>query len=133
MRRKPFEAEYALLRSLGLRGWAALPADASADQLITAFQAAAQGLALLPAASIRTVLRGDPVEVTDAVQEALTARELEVLQLVSQGLSNKMIARQLSISEHTVKFHVSSTYAKLGAANRTEAVSHAARRGLITL
>jgi DNA-binding NarL/FixJ family response regulator len=65
--------------------------------------------------------------------EALTAREREVLELLSRGLPNKLIARRLQISEHTVKFHVSSIYAKLGATSRTDAVSRGVRRGLITL
>jgi len=56
-----------------------------------------------------------------------------VLELVSQGLSNKLIARQLQISEHTVKFHISSITTKLGVASRTEAVSRGVRLGLITL
>jgi DNA-binding NarL/FixJ family response regulator len=65
--------------------------------------------------------------------EALTAREREVLELLSRGLPNKLIARRLQISEHTVKFHVSSIYAKLGATSRTDAVSRGVRSGLITL
>jgi NarL family two-component system response regulator YdfI len=65
--------------------------------------------------------------------EALTNREREVLELVSQGLSNKLIARRLQISEHTVKFHISSISTKLGASSRTDAVSRGVRRGLITL
>ena len=65
--------------------------------------------------------------------EALTVREREVLELLSRGLPNKLIARRLQISEHTVKFHVSSIYAKLGATSRTDAVSRGVRRGLITL
>jgi DNA-binding NarL/FixJ family response regulator len=65
--------------------------------------------------------------------EALTARECEVLELLSRGLPNKLIARRLQISEHTVKFHVSSIYAKLGASSRTDAVSRGVRKGLITL
>jgi len=65
--------------------------------------------------------------------EALTAREREVLELLSRGLHNKLIARRLQISEHTVKFHVSSIYAKLGATSRTDAVSRGVRRGLITI
>jgi NarL family two-component system response regulator YdfI len=68
-----------------------------------------------------------------ALVEPLTARETEVLQHLAQGLANKQIAALLSISEHTVKFHVSSIYSKLGAANRTEAVRIGARRGLILL
>jgi len=122
-----------LLQGLGLPGWALLPPDATAEQLVAAVQATAQGLAVYPADGASPGLLKPPVEVSDPLQEPLTPRELEVLQLVSEGLSNKLIARKLSISEHTVKFHVSSTYAKLGAASRTEAVSLAARRGLISL
>lgn len=65
--------------------------------------------------------------------ETLTERELEVLNLLAQGMPNKEIAAQLIISERTAKFHVSSIMGKLGATNRTEAVSLAAQKGLITL
>ncbi len=65
--------------------------------------------------------------------EPLTERELEVLKLLAQGMPNKEIASQLVISERTAKFHVSSIMGKLGATNRTEAVSLAAQKGLITL
>lgn len=65
--------------------------------------------------------------------EALTPRELEVLQLLAQGLQNKEIAAELVISERTVKFHVSSIMGKLGAGNRTEAVTIAAQQGLVNL
>ena len=65
--------------------------------------------------------------------EALTAREIEVLELLAEGLSNKAIAGRLAISDQTVKFHVSSICGKLGAANRTDAVRRGVRRGLITL
>ncbi|WP_426409317.1 response regulator transcription factor [Bradyrhizobium ganzhouense] len=64
---------------------------------------------------------------------ALTQRELDVLALMAEGASNKMIARQLSISVHTVKFHVGSLLDKLDATGRTDAVAHAARRGVIEL
>ncbi len=67
------------------------------------------------------------------VYEMLTERELEVLRLLAQGMPNKEIASHLVISERTAKFHVSSIMGKLGATNRTEAVSLAAQRGLITL
>jgi DNA-binding NarL/FixJ family response regulator len=122
-----------LLQASGLPGWAVLPADAGADQLATAANAAALGLVTLPAEDAGGLMAQSPLDAAEPLPEALTPRELEVLQLISHGLSNKMIARQLRISEHTVKFHVSSTYAKLGAASRTEAVSLAARRGLISL
>jgi DNA-binding NarL/FixJ family response regulator len=65
--------------------------------------------------------------------EPLTERELEVLKLLAQGMPNKEIAAQLVVSERTAKFHVSSIMGKLGATNRTEAVSLAAQKGLITL
>lgn len=67
------------------------------------------------------------------VVEALTAREVQVLELLAEGLPNKAIAERLGISDQTVKFHVSSIAGKLGAANRTDAVRRAVRRGLITL
>ncbi len=67
------------------------------------------------------------------VLEPLTARELDVLDLLSQGLSNKAIAIRLGISDQTVKFHVATICGKLGAANRTEAARTALRQGLISL
>jgi DNA-binding NarL/FixJ family response regulator len=63
----------------------------------------------------------------------LTPRELDVLTLLAEGASNKTIARQLGISVHTAKFHVSSLLDKLDATGRTDAVAHAARRGVINL
>lgn len=68
-----------------------------------------------------------------APQEDLTPREVEVVELLAEGLPNKAIAARLGISDQTVKFHVASIYGKLGAANRTDAVRRAARRGLIAL
>jgi DNA-binding NarL/FixJ family response regulator len=73
----------------------------------------------------------DPERV--GLQESLTHREQEVLELLAEGLPNKAIAAQLGISDQTVKFHVASISAKLGATNRTEAVRIALRRGLLTL
>ena|SRR5262245_44464240 len=66
-------------------------------------------------------------------EEPLTPREIQVLELLAEGLPNKAIADRLHISDQTVKFHVSSISGKLGAANRTDAVRRAVRRGLITL
>ena len=63
----------------------------------------------------------------------LTPRELDVLALLAEGASNKLIARQLGISVHTAKFHVGSLLDKLDATGRTDAVAHAARRGVIEL
>jgi DNA-binding NarL/FixJ family response regulator len=69
----------------------------------------------------------------DSYDEPLTPREVQVLELLAEGLPNKAIAERLQISDQTVKFHVSSISGKLGAKNRTDAVRRAVRRGLITL
>jgi DNA-binding CsgD family transcriptional regulator len=77
---------------------------------------------------------GRPAVVPLAVDfSALTARELEVLALLAEGASNKTIARRLGISVHTAKFHVSQLLDKLDATGRTNAVTHAARRGVLNL
>lgn len=127
-----------MLNALSPHGWAVVPADASTAQLQAAVAAVAQGLIALPTLLAEQLLEQRAVvALSDIVaalpDEALTTREREVLELLSQGLPNKLIARRLQISEHTVKFHVSSIYAKLGATSRTDAVSRGVRRGLITL
>lgn len=124
------------LQKLGLRGWGLVPIEASAAQLQATVMAAAQGLASVPALLAEHLSRRPAMLTNSALAETdepLTAREREVLELVSQGLSNKLIARQLQISEHTVKFHISSIAAKLGATSRTDSVRLGLRRGLITL
>ena len=73
------------------------------------------------------------VDEDDSVDEPLTPREIQVLELLAEGLPNKTIAARLGISDQTVKFHVASISGKLGAANRTDAVRRAVRRGLIAL
>jgi DNA-binding NarL/FixJ family response regulator len=120
-----------VLREFAPRGWGVVSPDAPPEELSAAIVAVIQGLVVLPRALTGRLLRGQ--EVVGEPSEPLTAREREVLGLLGQGLSNKMIARDLQISEHTVKFHVSSIYAKLGAASRTEAVGRGARLGLISL
>lgn len=119
------------LRELPLLGWALLSTDATAEEIAAATHAAAHGLVILTPAASHRLLSGRTT--AEPPPEPLTAREREVLELVSQGLPNKLIARQLTISEHTVKFHISSIYTKLGASNRTDAVNRGARYGLITL
>jgi DNA-binding NarL/FixJ family response regulator len=124
-----------LLRSLPLAGWGILQQDTSPLELQAAVAAVAQGLVVVSAGLAEQLLRqrGPIAALAQPPAEPLTAREREVLQLVSQGLSNKLIARELQVSEHTVKFHISSIFAKLGAASRTDAISRGARQGLITL
>jgi len=69
----------------------------------------------------------------EELDEPLTPREVQVVELLAEGLPNKAIAARLGISDQTVKFHLASISGKLGAANRTDAVRRAVRRGLITL
>ena len=114
---------------------AALPGDISPDQLISALHAAASGLFVLhPSHAPEALPAGSaPTRALDELAESLTRRELEVLQMLAAGLSNKEIAARLNISEHTVKFHVASILGKLDASSRTEAVSLGIRRGLVLL
>ena len=69
----------------------------------------------------------------DWIEDPLTPREIDVLELLAEGLPNKSIAERLGISDQTIKFHVASIFAKLGASNRTQAVRLAVRRGLLSL
>jgi DNA-binding NarL/FixJ family response regulator len=80
----------------------------------------------------RASLDGSP-DSEEAFEEPLTPREVEVLELLAEGLPNKAIAARLGISDQTVKFHVAAICGKLGAANRTDAVRRAIRRGLVSL
>ena len=120
------------LRTLSLRGWGVVLPDAPSEELGAAVAAVAQGLSVLPK-TLAERLFDEPAAAVEELSEPLTARESEVLDLLGHGLSNKMIARELHISEHTVKFHISSIYSKLGVNNRAEAVSQGARHGLISL
>jgi DNA-binding NarL/FixJ family response regulator len=120
------------LRVMQLKGWGVVPPDAPPEELAAAVAAAGQGLIVLPKSLTERLLQESAPSVEE-LSEALTAREREVLDLLGRGLSNKLIARELHISEHTVKFHISSLYAKLGVNNRAEAVSRGARHGLISL
>lgn len=128
------EDDHALsrLRALPLRGWGLVLPDAPPEELAAAVSAAAQGLIVLPKPLTARLLQGSAASVEE-LSDPLTAREREVLELLGRGLSNRLIARELHISEHTVKFHISSLYAKLEVSNRAEAVSQGARHGLISL
>jgi two-component system nitrate/nitrite response regulator NarL len=114
----------------GVRGL--LLRDVDVATLATALPAVAQELVVLdPALALALLpLRQPP---PTAPTEVLTPRELEVLQLLAEGLPNKTIADRLHISEHTVKFHVNAILGKLGAQSRTEAVVRATRLGLLLL
>jgi DNA-binding NarL/FixJ family response regulator len=114
---------------------AVLSRDVAPEQLRAAVEAAAAGLVVIHPSELDTVLSATvgPSAPLDELLEPLTRREREVLQMLAAGLANKEIAARLSISDHTVKFHVASILGKLGASTRTEAVSAGIRRGLVML
>lgn len=114
----------------GARGLLLRNSDAAI--LVAALEAVARGLTVVDPELVGTVLPSRDRTVPTPVEE-LTPRERHVLQLLAEGLPNKAIADRLGISEHTVKFHVSAIMSKLGAQSRTEAVTRAARLGLIIL
>jgi len=122
-----------LLRS---RVRAILSRKSDPDDVLSAIYASYDGLVLLstPTADSLAALFGDqPLEVEAELSEQITSRETDVLRMLAQGLVNKDIAARLGISEHTVKFHISSILDKLGASTRTEAVTLGIRRGLIPI
>ncbi|MBZ5493416.1 MAG: response regulator transcription factor [Acidobacteriia bacterium] len=126
--------------------------DANTEDMQMALQAAEAGFILLHPTSVHGLLQNNAIDemrdingedmyhenlaredIVEDLIEDLTARESEVLRLVSMGLGNKEIATRLAISEHTAKFHISSILGKLHAASRTEAVSLGIRKGLIPI
>jgi DNA-binding NarL/FixJ family response regulator len=126
-----YDTDERILRSLraGARGY--LLKGASRQEIFDAVRTVHAGGSLLePGVTTRLL---DHVREGGEQAEPLTPRELEVLALISEGLHNSEIAGRLFVTERTVKFHVSSILAKLGADNRTEAVALAARRGLIRM
>jgi two-component system, NarL family, response regulator YdfI len=116
-------------------GRAILPRHASSEEIVAAIEAVAAGLVVLHPEAITslrsaTLARPGGAAVAD---QALTAREIEILSLIAEGLGNKAIAVRLRISNHTVKFHIASIFAKLNAGSRTEAVTIGVRQGLIMI
>jgi two-component system, NarL family, response regulator YdfI len=113
---------------------AILPRQAHAREIVAAIEAAAVGLVVLHRDTIESllpILSSAPRGLPGSSQQALTPREIEVLNMLAEGLGNKAIAWRLGISEHTVKFHLGSIFTKLNAASRTEAVTLGIRQGLI--
>jgi NarL family two-component system response regulator YdfI len=114
---------------------AVLPRDATGPEIMAAIEGAAAGLIVLSSEDMDALLPADAEVVpTDVIPgEALSSRELEVLAMLAEGLGNKDIAARLKISEHTVKFHVSSILGKLRATTRGEAVARGVREGLVVI
>ena len=114
---------------------ALLPPDASPRTIISAARLVAEGLLILPDSALERLAAERALEEdsTAAPAIALTPREMEVLELLAAGASNKAIARQLKVSVHTVKFHVASLLRKLSADGRLEAVGVGLKAGLLML
>jgi len=126
----PGGAWTAQARRAGVR--AVLRGDATKEELVAAIAAARAGLVVLHPDALKS-----PAAARAAPQgggaAALTPREVEILGMMAEGMSNRTIAARLGISSHTVKFHVASILEKLGAGSRTEAVTFGVRQGLIAL
>jgi len=125
-------AQWGTMFRQGIRG--ALPSNASGDQIAAAIEAVVAGLVVFHASDTDRLFEpGGVRESMDSLPEALTAREVEILRSLAEGLGNKEIASRFGISEHTVKFHVASIMGKLGVGNRTEAVMSGIRHGLVPI
>ena len=109
---------------------AVLSRHSSASQIVAAIEAAAAGFVVLQPGDLDGLLINPQPA---SLAEPLTPREVEVLGMLAEGQTNKSIAHRLGISEHTVKFHVTSIMGKLNAGSRTEAVTQGIRQGLIML
>ena len=128
------------LAELAPAGWAALGADAGPLELFAGVLAAAAGLAALPAGQaglLDELSSPDLAEPGEALETlgapSLTPREHEVLELLAAGLSNKRAAKQLGVSEHTVKFHAQALYGKLGVGSRAAAVTRGVQLGVLSV
>jgi NarL family two-component system response regulator YdfI len=123
------------LTHLPVRAWGVLDPEATRSELLAGIQAVNEGLVIANPTMLIQALT-NRISISDqssGLIEPLTERETEVLQLLAYGLTNKQIAARLKISAHTVKFHVSSIYTKLGTTNRVEAVNLGLKRGMIVL
>lgn len=125
----PQTAWSARTRRAGVR--AVLGRDVSAEQLSAAVAATRAGLLVLHPDALSRVPAASALPPGES--STLTSRELEILEMMAEGMSNRAIAGRLKISRHTVKFHVASILTKLAAHSRTEAVTLGVRQGLISL
>jgi len=125
-----------ILLSNSTRTWGVLSPNASGEELTASIRALGEGLWVGTPALVQGLMRqSNRIELVNGEEllEPLTTRETEVLQLIMQGLANKQVALKLNISEHTVKFHLSSLYTKLNVSSRTEAIRAGLGLGLISL
>jgi DNA-binding NarL/FixJ family response regulator len=127
----PEEASPALVAQATAHGGSVVSDRVSRERLLLALKAVAAGFEVREPEMSPVRLRGESPPVAE--QGVLTEREQQILQLLGEGLGNRDIAHALTLSDHTVKFHLRSIFQKLGVRSRTEAVSTAVRRGLIML
>jgi DNA-binding NarL/FixJ family response regulator len=123
------------LIKLKIHAWGMLPPESSQAELISAVEAVSEGLVVTHPLWLQNLSSGQTSDFREnaGMIESLTGREIEILQLLALGLTNKQIASKLNISAHTVKFHVSSIFGKMGTTNRTETVKLGLKIGLISL
>ncbi|MEL6463118.1 MAG: response regulator transcription factor [Cyanobacteria bacterium J06621_15] len=129
------DIDFGAILNAGVKG--ILPQTSTESEIIAAVKAVASGLVVLHPEIIDNLQLQKSTNLQQQADiksiQTLTPREIEILQMLTPGLSNKAIAKQLNISDHTVKFHVSSIFQKLNVSTRTEAVAVGVRLGLIML
>ncbi len=123
------------IKDMLVTAWGILEPEATQAELLASIQALSEGLVVASPAWIKRIYAQDEPRIGQSPEgiEALTNRELEILQLLALGLTNKQIAARLKISAHTVKFHLSVIFGKLGTTNRLETVQLSLKNGLIAL
>jgi NarL family two-component system response regulator YdfI len=123
------------LTRLPMRAWGLLDLEATQAELITSIQALNEGLSVASPIWLNQMFNNPKTnqDSKENLVEPLTGREVEILQLMAIGLTNKQIASRLRISAHTVKFHISTIFSKLGTTNRVETVNLGLKEGLIVL
>jgi len=118
-----------------VRAWGLLDPETSQTELIASIQAVNEGLSVTNPIWLNQMFKHQITGMggNNDLVETLTGREVEILQLLALGLTNKQIASRLRISAHTVKFHVSTIFGKMGTTNRVETVNLGLKKGLIVL
>ena len=117
------------------RAWGVLTPESTQAELVASIRALNEGLVVTNPVWLNQVITNHTTskEANHDLVEPLTGREIEILQLLALGLTNKQIAARLRISAHTVKFHVSTIFSKMGTTNRVETVNLGLKKGLIIL
>ncbi len=123
------------LSKLPLRAWGVLDPESTQAELLASIHALNEGLVVANPVWLKQTLADNPGRAKEdpVLVEPLTEREIEILQQLAYGLTNKQIAARLKISAHTVKFHVSMIYNKMGTSNRVETVNAGLKKGLIVI